>query len=120
MKDKIVFPFSFSLLAFSFSLLSCGLSPHSRFNTLLSSQPYVVDLKPAPYQILDHLDQIEVTLSKPVLPETLTDKSVFVVEGVLDPETSTDPDSIIGEVEDGKLKPVAGSTAISSDAQTIT
>ena len=107
------------LLPSLLSIFSCGTIHVPDFKTILSSQPYVVDLKPAPYQVLDHLDQIEVTLSRPVLPESLTEKSIFVVEGTLDPETSTDPESIVGDMEDGKLKTVSGSTTLSDDAQTI-
>jgi len=117
MKTKIT---DLLLVSFLLTFISCG-NPHSQnFQSALSSQPYVIDLKPAPSKILDHLDQIDITFSKPVLEDTVTDKSIFVVEGELDPETALDAASIIGEVEDGKLKAFSGTATLSTDGRTIT
>jgi hypothetical protein len=108
------------LIASLFFLPFCA-NPHSQnFQSILNSQPYVVDIQPPPYQILDHLDQIVVNLSKPVMMKSVTDKSIFVVEGTLDPKTASDPKSLSGEVDDGKLKTLSGTTSLSPDSKTLT
>jgi len=90
------------------------------FNTILQSQPYVVDLKPTPYQLVTSLDKIQVSFSRPIAPATLSDKSFFVVEGALDPLLSADPDEIEGQVEDGKLQVLPATLEISENSQSVT
>lgn len=92
-------------------LTGCGGIPSGNFQSALQSQPYVVDLAPNPYQFYDRLTRIEVTFSKPIDADSITDRSVFVVKGALDPEQYADPENVEDDLEGGQLQIVEGTAA---------
>lgn len=105
--------FHFLLLTSHISLLtllpSCAPQPNS-FNPLPNSQPYVISLSPEPYQILNKLEEVEVTLSHPVDPKTVNDQSVYIAPGEIDKK----------EVKKDEIPKITGTISVAEDAQKIT
>jgi hypothetical protein len=110
----------FSILIFlSWLAAACGGFPSSDYDTILNHQPYVVNLTPAPDQVLDRLDRIEITFSQPINPETLNDKSVLVVQGKVDPQQYADASDLLSDVKGSILTTIPGSISAAEDLKKI-
>jgi hypothetical protein len=89
-------------------LLSCAPQPPS-FNPMIESQPYVVSLKPEPYQLLDTLDGMEITFSHPLDPNTISEETVYIASGEVDKK----------DVKKEEIPKVSGQFETSNDLQTL-
>lgn len=101
---------SFILMSCFLSLQACAAPLAKNFNTLANTQPYVLQISPEPYQVLESIESIQIVLAHPINPESLDENSLYVARGEIPVES----------IQDENIAKVSGSTTLSEDLTTIT
>lgn len=101
--------FTYPLLASLFFVLGACAPPDMKsFQDLASTQPYVTTLSPEPYQRLPQMNEINITLSQFIHPDSLNTENIYVVYGEVLKEN----------IEDDSLSKVSASLS-TEDFKTI-
>lgn len=87
---------------------ACAQPNMKSFQGLASTQPYVTQLSPEPYQRLPQMNEINITLSQSIHPESLNAENIYVVHGEVLKEN----------IEDDSLSKVSANLS-SEDFRTI-
>jgi len=89
---------------------ACSIPP-SHYEPLFESQPYVVNLSPTPYKMLDKLETIEISFSKPIDENSLKkEEALFVLTGEVQKEN----------LKKDTLTKIKGKLQLSNNFQKIT
>ncbi|MFO1518600.1 MAG: lamin tail domain-containing protein [bacterium] len=107
------------LFGLGFFLAACSGPKSGNFQSLLSTQPYVIDLSPTPYKVLKPGEKIEIEFSRPVEKPAEGSPAVMVIQGEVDPEAYKDASDLVDDVKKDNLKKVEGTLSAES-AEKIT
>src|SRR4029453_2297578 len=100
-------------------LCSCAGTPAATFRSLVESQPYAVQLLPAPYPPLSSLDRVEIFFSESIRKETVSGTSIFVLKGEIDADLPPEVDDLEADIRDGVLKIVPGTFPFEEDSKKV-
>lgn len=103
-------------LLLSSLFVSCAPTPLTRLSAA-TQQPYVLSVTPAAGSEISDAERIDLHFSRPLLPSTVTQNTVFIVsQDIYETYQEDEWDDLADDVQDGSVDVIDGEIALSDDA----